>query len=380
MGDVDGRREALEAAFDAVAAREAGDAPAPPAEPAAAPEPPAAPAAAEPAAAAGADGDGAGPARDDRGRFAGKRADTSGKPGNVEAKPPSGPRSPAVPPPAGVQPKDAAPPGEPPPPTLKAPPNWTPRARERWASLPLEVQQEALRVDADTKRALAEASEERKYARAVRDVLGPFEGMIRAEGAEPLNAVRDLLQFSHALRTAPPAHKAQLVAHLVRTFGVDIQALDHDLANGGPAAGSQAAPQALRDPRLDTLIAEIQQAKASREQAMATRAQADVEAFEAKHEFFGDVRETMQKLLRAGIANGLEDAYSQAVALTPGIQETLQQRKAAEAAKAATASTQRALAAASSVKSKPAGTAPDNGKPRTRLSDLEAAWEAHSGR
>ena len=369
----DERREALEAAFDAVAAKEGPQESAP--EPDASP----APDASESVADVASNSEQTAPTRDGKGRFATKKEEDAS--GVKTPTPPAKATAAAPPAAAGVQSKDAAPPVESPAPGLKAPRAWKALVREKWAALPSEVQQEVLRRESEAARGMQEAAEEKKFAKAVRDTIAPFEGMIRAEGHEPLSAVRDLLQMAHALRTAPPQHKAQLIGHLIQTFGVDIKSLDDYLAGAGqPNGAAPATTQAYRDPRLDSLIAEIEQAKAARAQSEATRAQAEVAAFHEKHEFFEDVRESMQKLLRAGIASGLEDAYNQALKLHPELSEVLQQRKAAEAAKAVQASTQRALMAASSVKSRPSGSTPASTKPGTLRDDLDAAWDAASSR
>jgi hypothetical protein len=88
-----------------------------------------------------------------------------------------------------------------------------------------------------------------------------------------------------------------------------------------------------------------------------TQAQRELQEFIAsgEAEFYEDVKPLMGKLFQAGVVKNLKEAYNAAVKLNPETASVLQQREAAKQANAATASTQRARAAASSVKSQPAG-------------------------
>jgi hypothetical protein len=315
--------------------------------------------------------------RDEKGRFAPKAAQTEApKPGGESATPAPKEAAPvATPAPQVGQPSQT------PAPEAKAPQSWKPAAREHFARLPPEVQAEVVRRERETATVLQEAASARKLEAEFRQTVAPYEAMIRAEGGEPLKAVASLLQTAAALRTAPPHHKAQLVASLVKTFGVPVEALDAALVGEAPQQG-QAAPE-YRDPRVDQLFAQMQQAQHHRQQSLVQRSQQELETFAAGREFVDDVREEMADLLevaaKRGVALSLEDAYNRAVQLNPDISAVLKQREAAKAATNAQASTQRARAATSSVKSQPAG-APHAPQSRGLRDDLEAALAAQSGR
>lgn len=340
-----GIREALGAAFDkAEAPAEAPEAAAP--EPAApAPEtPPAAPVAAEAPAPVVEVKSPASPGRDEKGRFAPKA------PAEPEAKTPE--------PAAGETPKEsAAEPEVPAEPALKPPQSWKPAAREKWAALPPEVQQEAVRVDREVQRVMREAAPARKLAEDFIRTVAPFEAMIRAEGSEPLKAVGNLLQTAAALRTAPPAYRAQLVAQLVRTYQIPIDALDAALVGEAPK-GHDAGPVDAGSV-AQQVMAMLEQQSSSRR---AQHGQAEVEQWSDGKEFFDDVREDMADLLEAAAKRGkaltLDDAYKRALQLHPDVSQVLKQREAAEAAKKLNASAQRAKAAGVSVKTEPEQTQP----------------------
>lgn len=305
-------------------------------------------------------------ARDDAGRFAKApkgakkpNATPAPKPGEAPAgtPAPAKPNGVATPPPVqGAADGTKA---------VKPPASWSVATREKWGQLPADVQAEVHRRERETAVALQEAAEARRHHEAFRQTVAPYEGMIRAEGGEPLRAVQSLLQTAAALRTSPPVHKAQLVANLIRTFGVPIEALDAALAGQPPPQGAQGAqyapngmaPGPYQDPRVDQLLARMQQAEAQRASALQQEAHSVVSAFQG--EFLDDVREEMADLMEAagkrGLKLSIEDAYNRAVLLHPEISAVLEQRKAAANAANASASMQRAKAAGSSVRTRPAG-------------------------
>jgi hypothetical protein len=269
----------------------------------------------------------------------------------------------------------AAQPAAPPAEALRPPQSWKPAAREEWAKTSPAVQAEVLRREKESYAREQEVAPLRRFAQEFHAVVSPFEASIRAEGGEPLSAVRELLQTSHALRTAPSAHKAQLVANIVRTFDVDIRALDNALADG-PAAvpqGRQAQPQTDVRSHVTAAIREIQQ------QAVATRAQKDVAAFVQGKEFIEDVKPVMVALLHSKPAITLDEAYDEACWANKEIRGILQRREAVAAANASTASTQRARAAASSgLRTQPASASAP--QPDTIDADIHAAIASLSGR
>lgn len=268
-------------------------------------------------------------------------------------------------------------------PELKAPQAWKPAAREKWAAIPPEIQAEIVRVENETKTGLREASEAKRFAQEFARTVAPYEGMIRSEGSDPLRAVSNLLQTAAALRTAPPAHKAQLVANLIQAFGVPIEALDAALVGQAPAQAAQQGGGQYRDPRVDQLLASLQQAQEQRSQSLSQSAAKEVAEFQAK-EFFEDVRQDVADLLemasRRGIALSLEEAYNRALKMHPEISGVLAQREAAKSAANGNPSTQRARAAASTVKSQPSGGVMNGEGPRSLRDDILAATASLQGR
>lgn len=153
-------RADLEAAFSE--AEKAGEAPTTPSDPPSAelvatPEAPAAPAAdldAESRTIDRPDG------RDDKGRFAPKAKDAAPEQKSLAAPPQAPSTAPAATdaaPPSPAQPSPAAA-------DLRAPSSWKPAAREKWAALPPEIQQEVVRVDREIRQTMQETAAVRRFA------------------------------------------------------------------------------------------------------------------------------------------------------------------------------------------------------------------------
>ena len=259
-------------------------------------------------------------------------------------------------------------------PYAKPPQSWKPANREAWATLPLNVREEILRREGQTSAALNETSEARKFREDFGRVVAPYEQMLRSENSEPMRAVQNLLETARELRQAPPIRKAQLVAQIVQSYGVPIEALDSALA-GQPIR----SPAQVLDPRVDQLFADIERAKSERARNEAAAADNEVSEFGASHEFFPDVREDMADIIemaeRRGQKIDLESAYKRAVAMNEEISGIMRQREAAKSSPTARAATARARAASSSVRT--VGPPAKSGPESTNLRDaLESAWES----
>jgi hypothetical protein len=268
--------------------------------------------------------------------------------------------------------------------TLKAPQSLKPAARELWAKVPVEVQAEVVRREKEIAVALQQSAAKTKVHDQLEQIVRPYEHMIRAEGGDVFGTINSLLQTAAALRTAPPAHKGQLIASLIDQFGVDLQHINAAWEGKGPQQQQQ--PQQSADPRFiahqvrQEVMRDLQR---ERQQVHVQKAQQDVETFGQSKEFFDDVKDDVADFLESaakrGLRMSLEDAYARACALHPEVSRVLEQRRAAEQANTATVSTQRAIRAGSSVKSQPATAVTSDG-PTSRRGDIEAAFGKLSGR
>lgn len=285
---------------------------------------------------------------------------------------------------APVPAKAADPAAAPPKPEIgsKAPGSWSPTLREKWGTLPEDIRKHVAKQEREVNLVLQQTAEARKNWQSFTAAVQPYEAMIRAEGGEPIRAVAGLLQSAALLRTGPPAAKAQLVAQIIKSYGVDIKALDDVLAGESPQQPQHHGQ--YRDPRLDQLLAQAQATKQQRAAESSRQNMSAIEAFEADsaNEFFDSVREDMADLIDLAESKGstmtLKQAYDRACLMNPEVSQALQQREKAKAAAAAQTATQAKKAAASSVRGQPSSTARLDDQPKTRREAIEAAFDSQS--
>ena len=268
----------------------------------------------------------------------------------------------------------------------KAPASWRPEVREHWAQLPETVRAEVARREVEVQRTLQETAQARQYAEAISRAFQPYEAYIKAEGANPLQVIDNLMGTAVRLRTATGPELANLMAGMVKQFGTGrfgqqfIEQLDSALAGTAPAGDAsqnqlqQAIAQQLAP--VQQFMQQFQQAQAVQRQQVAYQAQNEVEQFLSKTEFGNDVREEMADLLEVASRRGkelsLQDAYRQAVMLNPATRAAVQKRMQTKQAQNQTTIAQRAKSAAVSVPS--AG--PGLGAPRVEQTDVRSAIEA----
>lgn len=241
----------------------------------------------------------------------------------------------------------------------KAPASWTVKAREYWAKLPGDVQNEVQKREREIQTKLNETAHERKTAEAFQKVWKPYEQFIRAENSDPLTAAENMFRTAAALRVGTAADKAQLVAGMVQQFGVDITMLDQYLSGAQvQQQPQQPQQQAYRDPRVDQLFQSLEQQQQQQADSTYNAAVSEMDAWSADKEFFQDLRAPMADIMelaeRRGVSMSYDEAYNQAIALSPDHAQVQQQRNAAAAA-AETPAARRARRAASSLRSSPAG-------------------------
>lgn len=268
-------------------------------------------------------------------------------------------------------------------PTLKAPTSWKPAAREEWTKIPSHVQQEIYRREKEITQKLNEVAEPVRGYQRFLEVVRPHEAIIRASGMDPYAAVNNLLQTATVLRTAPPVHKAQLVAKIVKDFGVPIEALDQALAGQVPQGNQQHSidPNAIASQAA--MVAEqrlMAQLKNQHQQMTYKKQEAMVDSFGDTHEFFEDVRFQMADILAARGeenpgAQELEEVYELATRYHPEISKVVKQRELAKSAQGSQAAALAARRASSSVRSQPAAAVKAGGKPKSIREALEAASE-----
>ena len=312
--------------------------------------------------------------RDDKGRFSRKEA--------AAEAPQAAPQG--ITPGPKAEPRGQAP-------ASRAPASWRPDTREYWAALPPAVQQEISRRETEMQRTLQETAEARKFAEQLNRVVAPYEAFIRAEGSTALGAVENLMATAARLRTGTAPELANLVAGMIKQFGVGrfgqgfIEQLDSALVGEIPRVDQQTQQmqQVLQQQLapVQQFMSQFQQAQQAQQQRLAQEAAGEVQTFLDRAEFGEDVREEMADLLEVAQRRGreltLQDAYRQACLANPRVRTVLEQRAKTKGAQQLTSAAQRAKGAAVSVSGAPALAAPST-PPSDVRSAIEAAIAANS--
>lgn len=319
--------------------------------------------------------------RDEKGRFKQK-----------EAKPEVAPEAAAKPvtePTQGIQPGPKAEPKASP--QDRAPASWRPDVREHWAQLPESVRAEVARREREMQTTLQETAEARRFSEQLQNVIRPYEMFIKAENSNPLQAIDNLMSTAAKLRTGTAPELAQMVAGMVKQYGVGrfgqgfIEALDSALAGEVPRVDpvqnqvQQVLQQQLAP--VQQFMSQFQQAQLAQQQRAQQEAASEVSQFIERAEFGEDVREEMADILEVAQRRGrdlsLADAYRQACLVNPRVRAVLEQRAKAKGAQQLTGAAQKAKAAAVSVSGAPTLAAPKDGAADIR-SAIEAAIAANS--
>ena len=267
----------------------------------------------------------------------------------------------------------------------RAPQAWRPEVREHWAQLPEPVRAEIARRESEHARFIQESSEARKTAETLMKTIAPYEAFIRAENSNPIQAIDNLMSTAARLRTGTAPELAQMVAGLVKQFGVGrfgngfIEQLDSALAGQTPVQDpQQAAIEQVLNQRLapvQQMLTQFQQAQIAQQQAAQQSAQNEVADFLSKAEFGEDVREDMADLMETATRRGqnlsLADAYKKACLMNDNVRAVIAQRVRAQGAQQGTQAAQKARSAAVQV----SGSAP-MGALRQDPTDVRSAIEA----
>lgn len=207
--------------------------------------------------------------------------------------------------------------------------------RERWNSLPPEVQQEVLRREREISTGLQGAAEARRFHEQFNQALTPYKAFIDMEGGDPLKAFGDYLKTAAILRSGSPQDKAMAFAQATRQYGIDVNLLDQALTAVLQGRPNQPGQPAYRDPRLDDVIQRLDRQEQASQAAVNAQASQELQAFrdDPVNEFFADVAQDVADMLEvaanAGRVLSLKDAYDKACMLHPDVSKVIEQRRVA---------------------------------------------------
>jgi hypothetical protein len=267
----------------------------------------------------------------------------------------------------------------------RAPASWSPSARAAWNELPAGTRKEIVKREKDYAVGIQRYAETSKYGESVRNVLAPFQSIIRMEGADDVTAVANLAQTAATLRLGTPVEKAKLVASLINVYGVDINALDSMLA-GEQVSEEDNKLQQLLDQKLapfQQLLTGVNQAREQQARSVVSTVDKEIAEFEKTAEFIEDVREDMAYILETAAKRGsqitLKQAYDRAVASRDDLAPLVEKSRRMKQLRAANEKVKSKRAAAASLPGGAPGGVPPAKGAGTLRGALEEAWDAANG-
>lgn len=269
-------------------------------------------------------------------------------------------------------------------PLIGAPSTWPAAAKEKFSALPAAVREVILKREQDIMRGFSQIDGERQFGRSMRQIVQPYEAILRASNTSPEAAVQSVLNTAYVLRTADSVTKARTLAQVAKDYGVDLNLL---------SPGVQPQPQPFESKvsglqqRLDQQDARWEAWQAQQQQA-AERSAADIyESFanNPANKYFAvpAVQTHMGALMQAGVCKTMEEAYKMACAAQPEVASRIaaENTAASKAAEAKRLAAEKARRKSVSVRGGPGGnsTPPPNMGASVR-DDIMAAIEESNGR
>lgn len=247
---------------------------------------------------------------------------------------------------------------------VDAPVSLSGAIKEKWATLPEDVQREWKKREDDFHRAMTANDGELRMGRTIKEIASPYMATIQAEGGTVEGAFKDLLNTAYILRTGSQHQKAAILMQAAQQFGVDI---------GGYVQQSQQNPHFTQLSQLQDEIHRLKQAQTQSPQIIEQELQKRLEeakiddeirsfAANPKNSHFETVRADMGALMSSGRAKDLQEAYEMACWANPSIrQANLAAQEAAEKAKRKEEMESKRKAS-SSVAGSPSGASPSAGE------------------
>jgi hypothetical protein len=197
-----------------------------------------------------------------------------------------------------------------------APKTWTKEEIAHWATVPEGAKAAILRREQDMFRGLEQYKEKADLGSKYDAVVEPFRAQLVAEQVDPVQLFQSFSGNHYLLSRGTPEQKLEVAANLVRSYGLDIDAIKARLGDAPPAL----APEVLE---LRERLAKIEGTEQQRQQALMEEKKAEfsrqVEAFSSdpKNTYFNEVASDIAHFLKTGAATSLQAAYDLAVKNNP---------------------------------------------------------------
>lgn len=245
------------------------------------------------------------------------------------------------------------------------PKSWKKEFEKDFESIPEPIYNEISRREQDIEKGFLRIEQIKNFYDEMNQVINPYMPTINALGVKPAQAIQQLLNADHILRSGGPAQKQQYFRQLAKNYGVDLGGLQTEAPN---------ETQLLRE-QIANLEYQIRQNQQQTQNANLAPYINEIEAFKAQADRFDEVRPIMAHLIESGKASDLKSAYDMAIrTLAPPIDLDQERKKWQEEEKQRI---EKAKQAAVSVRGAPSAT-PSTNNHHDRRGAIEAAIDARS--
>ncbi len=240
-------------------------------------------------------------------------------------------------------------------PVWKRPPaSWKKDYHDAWQKADDRLKEYAWTREEQMRKGVEPLLTKAQFADKMQEAINPYRNTIAGLGLTEDKAISELLKADHQLRTGAPEQKLAMFRQLAQSYGIQF---DGQLPQ--TLAPTDHTLYQLQN-ELTNVRGEISGWKQQQEQAANSALLGEINQFSSRAEHFEQARPTMVKLLEAGVAETLEDAYDKAIRLDPELFDAAQKSQQAQIEAARSASADRAAkaarAAAVSVRSSTPGT------------------------
>jgi len=226
--------------------------------------------------------------------------------------------------------------------------------------------------DTEYKRGVSTYKAEAERAKSLEEAINPFIPELQAQNISPAAWINNLGRAHMVLSKAPYEQKVAMFNQLAADYGIQLNN-SSQMADMPPDVINQQLMQTIQ-----SLQSEVQSVKGWKQQEEDSKLMSEIEKFSSNKDlypFFEEVRADMSRLLGAGLANNLKEAYELAERTNNDVWQRKQENLLADARDKAIKAqqVQKAKAASVSVKSvTPSGkiNAPATKDRRSTLSEL----------
>lgn len=220
---------------------------------------------------------------------------------------------------------------------INVPSSWRKEAISALESIPAEHKEaidtilaEVVKREEDFHKGIEQFKEKAAYADSIGAVIGPYDEYIQSLGTTPEVAINALLAAEYTLRNGTPEQKAQAFQKLAYDYGIDIG------PDGALNVGEVDQRYQMLQQQINNMAGQLGNMTQVRQNEINADAEQQINAFKLAdgHEYFETVRDDMSRLLEAGAANSLDEAYDLACYRNPDIRKSMtakQQQDAVDA-------------------------------------------------